>query len=214
MSDDAVLPFIGEYEMSVDDLRELDIVERLAAWRAKSLVSRWAFPVLSIALAAVTVFVNQATIGCFVPQSTPSQAPFQPWVWQCDPTVTPSDLVWQNVWLFAADGALWVLTLLEVTRAWFRPPRWLVRMMMKRQGLGGRYRYEVADDGLTAARPDGSSSYIPWPYFAAVRETSEQFFLFGPRYKSTWVLPKRALGDRSAVQPLGEFLRASVAGRS
>jgi hypothetical protein len=59
MSDDAGAPFIGEYELSVDDLREHDIVARLAAWRAKSLVSRWGYPVLSIALTAVTVFVNQ-----------------------------------------------------------------------------------------------------------------------------------------------------------
>jgi hypothetical protein len=54
--------------------------------------------------------------------------------------------------------------------------------------------------------------YLPWPAFSAVRETRERFFLFGPRYKSTWVLPKRALSDQSAVQRLGEFLRSSVAG--
>jgi hypothetical protein len=122
--------------------------------------------------------------------------------------------VWQNVWLFAADGALWVLTLLELAQAWFRPPHGLVRVLMKRQGQQGRYRYEVAADGVTAAGPNGIISFVPWPVFIAVRETREQFFLFGPRYKWTWALPKHALGDQSAVQSLGEFLRASVAGPS
>jgi hypothetical protein len=138
MSDDAAAAtFIGEYEVSVDDLREQDIVGRSAAWRAKKPVNRWAYPVVALALVAVTVYLNQATIGCFIPQATSSQAPFQVFVWQCDPTVTPSDLVWQNVWLFAADGAFWVLTLIDLFKAWFRPPRWLVRWLMKRQGLGG-----------------------------------------------------------------------------
>lgn len=214
MSDDAVVPFIGEYEVSVDDLREQDIIGRTAAWRAKPLVSRWAYPVLSLALAAVTISVNQETAGCFIPQSTPSQAPYQVWLWQCDPTVTPNGLVWQDVWLFAAAGAFWVLTLLELARAWFRPPRWLVGMLMKKQGLQGTYRYEVAADGFTAAGPDGTIVHVPWPALTAVRESRERFFLLGPRSRSTWVLPKRALGDQSAIRPLGEFLRASVAGPS
>ncbi len=210
--DDMAVNFVVEYEVSVDDLREQDIAGRSAAWRAKPLVSRSAYPVLALVLAAVTVFANQVTTGCFLPQSTPAQAPLQVWVWQCDPAVTPNDLLWQNAWLFAADGAFWVLTLLELARAWFRPPRWLVRMLMTRQGLQGRYRYEVAADGLTAAGPDGIIAYVPWPVFIAVRETRERFFLFGRRYRSTWVLPKRALSDQSAVRELGEFLRASVAG--
>jgi hypothetical protein len=51
---------------------------------------------------------------------------------------------------------------------------------------------------------------VTWPAFIAVRETPERFFLLGQGYKGTWVLPKRALGDQSAVQPMGEMLRASV----
>ena len=112
--------------------------------------------------------------------------------------------------MYAAAGAVWALTLVELARAWFRPPRWLVRIMMKRQGLQGRYRYEVAADGVTAAGPDGIISFVPWPVFVAVRETREQFYLFGPRYKSAWALPKRGLPDQSAVPELGAFLRASV----
>ena len=209
-NDDAAVSFVVDYEVSVDDLREQDIVGRSAAWRAKPLWSQWAYPVLSLVLVAETVFLNQTWNGCFIPQFTPSQDPFHVWVWQCDPTMTPNGLLWQNGWLFAADGAVLVLTLIELVRAWARPPRWLCRMLMKRQGLQGRYRYEVAADGLTAAGPDGTIAYVPWAVFTAVRETRERFFLFGWRYKSVWVLPKRALADQPSVQQLGEFLRASV----
>jgi hypothetical protein len=211
MSDNVVaVPFIGEYELSVDDLREQDIVARSAAWRAKTLVSRWAFPVLTLAITAVIVFVNQEATGCFIPDSTPPQAPYQVWLWQCDPTETPGHLVWDNTWMFAATGALWLFTLADLARAWFRPPRWLVRWVMKRQELQGRFRYEVAADGFTAAEPDGFVMRASWQAFIAVRETPERFYLFGRKYKTTWVLPKRALSDQSAVQQLGEFLRASV----
>jgi hypothetical protein len=73
----------------------------------------------------------------------------------------------------------------------------------------GLYRFEVAADGLTTARPDGAISYVPWSFFTAVRETRERFFLES-RHDSVWVLPKRGLADQSSVQQLGEFLRASV----
>lgn len=215
MSDSAVMaPFAGEYELSVDDLREQDIVGRSAAWRAKSLAGRWAYPVLSLALAAVTVFVNQTTTGCLIAQSTPGPAPFQIWLWQCGQDTTPSGLVWQSTWAYAADGAFWGLTLLQLGIAWFRPPRWLARRQMKRQGSQGRYRYEVAADGYTAAGPDGATVRASWQNFVAVRETPERFFLIGQGHRTAWVLPKRALGDQSAVPQLGEFLRASVAGPS
>lgn len=210
MSDDAVaVSFVVDYELSVDDLREGDIVGRSAARRAKPLVSQWAGPVISLVLAAVTVFVNEKLAGCFLPSFTPRQAPVQVLVWQCQPT-SPNGLVWQNVWLFAADGAVWALTFLDLARAWGRLPRWFLRKWMKRLGLQGRYRYEVAADGLTAAVPDGTIAYVPWPVFTAVRETRERFFLFGRRYKEVWVLPKCALSDQSSVQQLGEVLRASV----
>lgn len=61
------------------------------------------------------------------------------------------------------------------------------------------------------ANPDGIIAYVPRPVFIAVREARERFFLFGRRSRSTWVLPKRALSDQSAVQELGGFLRASAA---
>lgn len=209
-SDDAAVSFVVDYELSVDDLREQDIVGRSAAWRAKPLWSQWAYPLLSLALIAETVVLTHTASGCFVPQPASSQIPFRVWISQCDPALTPNVLVWQYAWLFAVDGAFLVLALIELVRAWARPRRWLYRMMMKRQGLQGRYRYEVAADGLTAAGPDGMIVYFPWAVFVGVRETRERFFLFGWRYKSMWVLPKRALADHSSVQQLGEFLRASV----
>src|SRR5215472_12341400 len=101
--DDAAARFVGEYERSVDDLREQDIVGRLAAWRGQSLANRLAWPVLALAFVAVTLFDHRVTAGCFdVPQSTPSWAPYQVWLWQCGSTETPSGLVWQDVWIFAA----------------------------------------------------------------------------------------------------------------
>src|SRR5260370_665660 len=75
---------------------------------------------------------------------------------------------------------------------------------------GRRSGSEFPADGPTAAAPDGTIAYIPWPVFTAVRETRERFFLFKRRYKEVWVLPKRALSDQSSVRQLGEFLRASV----
>jgi hypothetical protein len=206
---DAAVFFVFDYELSVDDVREAGIVGRSAARRAKSLVSLWALPVISLVLAVVTIVVNEKTAACFIPNSTPSQAPLQILVWQCHPT-SPNDLLWQNVWLFSAAGAVWVLTLIDLAKAWVRPPRWFLPRWMKMHGLQGRYRYEVAADGFTTASPDGTISYIPWPVFIAVRETPERFFLFGPQYKVAWVLPKRALSGRSPVQQLGQFLRASV----
>jgi hypothetical protein len=95
-------------------------------------------------------------------------------------------------------------------RAWERPARWRYRREMKRYGLPQRYRYEVAADGVTVARPDGVISYVPWPVFTAVRETRERFLLCGREYGWGWVLPERALADPVSVQQLGEFLRASV----
>jgi YcxB-like protein len=210
MSDsDGPVSFVLDYELSVDDLREGAIVARSAARRTKPLVSQWAWPVISLVLAAATLLANQKVTGCLIPTSTPREAPVQVWVWQCRPT-SPNGLVWQYVWLVAADGAVWALTLIDLARAWARLPRWFLPRWMKKQGLQGRYRYEVAADGFTTASPDGTTSYIPWPVFTAVRETRERFFLFGPRYKAMWVLPKRALRDQSSVQRLGEFLRASA----
>ena len=216
MSDkDVTVSFVVDYQLSVDDLREAEIIRRSAARRAKPLVNRWAWPVLSLVAAVGTVFLNQKTIACFLPDSTPSQAPFQVWVWQCQRT-SPSDLLWNNGWLFAAVGAVCALTLIDLVNAWARLPRWYLGKRMKKQGLQGRYHYEVAADGLTGAGPDGVIAYIPWPVVAAVRETPERFFLLssGRRYRHVWVLPKRGLTGQSPVQPvqqLGEFLRASVA---
>ncbi len=210
MSDDDVpVSVVVDYELSLDDLWEGDIVARSAARRAKPLWSQWAWPVMAFGLAAVTVFVNEKLAACFIPSSAPRQALVQVWVWQCQPT-SPNGLLWQNAWLFAADGGAWALTLIDFARAWARLPRWVLRRWMKTQGLQGRYRYEVAADGLTTAAPDGTIAYIPWPVFTAVRETRERFFLFKRRYKEVWVLPKRALSDQSSVRQLGEFLRASV----
>lgn len=210
MSDgDAAVFFVFDYELSTDDVREAGIVGRSAARRAKSLMSRWAWPAISLVLAAVTVVVNQKTAACFIPSSTPSQAPLQILVWQCQPT-SPNDLLWQNVWLFSAAGAVWVLTLIDLAKAWVGLPRWFLPRWIRTHGMQGRYRYEVAADGVTTASPDGTISYVPWQVFTAVRETPERFFLFGPQYKTAWVLPKRTLDGQSSVQRLGEFLRASV----
>ena len=204
-SGEAAMSFVVDYEMSVDDLRERDIVGRLAAWRAKPLWSQWAYPVLLLAFVAATVYFDRALSRCFIPLRGM-------WVVQeqCDPTMTPSGLLWQNGGLFVADGVFFMLTLTELGRAWERPARWRYRMAMKRDGLSQRYRYEFAADGLTVARPDGAISYVPWPVFTAVRETRERFLLCGREYGWGWVLPKRALADPASVQQLGEFLRASV----
>jgi hypothetical protein len=207
--DDGAVSFVVDYELSVDDAWEGAIVGRWAARRAKSLVSLWAGLVISLVFAAITVFLNQKLIACFLPSSTPRQAPFQVWVWQCSPT-SPSGLLWQNGWLFAANGAVWAVTLIDLGRAWARMPRWFVRYRLTKQGLQGRYRYEVAPDGLTAVGPDGTIGYVPWSVFTAVRETRERFFLVASRYRNVWTLPKRALNDQSSVQRLGEFLRASA----
>lgn len=209
-NDDVTVSFVVDYELSVDDLREGDIVGRSAARRAKPLVRRWFLPVVSLVLAAVTVFVNEKLAGCFIASSTARHTVVQVWVWRCQPT-SPNDLVWNNAGLLAADGALWALTLIDLARGWARMPRWMLRRWMKTLGLQGRYRYEVAADGLTSAAPDGTIAYIPWPVFTAVRETRERFFLFGRRYRTVAVLPKRALSGQSSVQQLGEFLRASAA---
>jgi len=210
-NDDMTVSFVVDYELSVDDLREGDIVARSAARRAKPLVIKWFLPVISLVLAAVTVFVNEKLAGCFIAISTPRQAVVQAWVWRCQPAYSPNDLVWNNAGLFAADGAVWAITLIDLARGWARLPRWMLRRFMKTRGLQGRYRYEVTADGLTSAAPDGTIAYIPWPVFTTVRETRERFFLFGRRYRTVSVLPKRALSDQSSVQQLGEFLRASAA---
>jgi YcxB-like protein len=204
-SDEAAVSFIVDYEMTVDDLREQDIVGRLAAWRAKPLWSRWVYPVLLLVFVAATVFITPALSGCFIPMRGV-------WVVQqsCDPTMTPSGLLQTNGGLFAADGAFFMLTVFELGRAWERPGRWRYRRAMKRYGLSQHYRCEVAADGVTVARPDGAISYVPWPVFTAVRETRERFLLCGREYGWGWVLPKRALADPASVQQLSEFLRASV----
>lgn len=137
--DDVAVSFVVDYELSVDDLREGDIVGRSAARRAKPLVRKWSLPAISLVLAAVTIFVNEKLAGCFIASSTPRQALVQVWVWRCQPT-SPNGLLWQNAGLFAADGALWALTLIDLARAWARLPRWLLRKWMKTQGLQGRYR--------------------------------------------------------------------------
>ena len=209
-TDDVTVSFVVDYELSVDDLREGDIVGRSAARRAKPLVTKWFLPVISLVLAAVTVFVNEKLAGCFIAISTPRQAVVQAWFSRCQPT-SPNDLVWNNAGLFAADGAVWAVTLIDLARGWARLPRWMLGRWIKTQGLQGRYRYEVAADGLTSTAPDGRIAYTPWPVFTAVRETRERFFLFGRRYRTVSVLPKRALSDQSSVQQLGEFLRASAA---
>lgn len=208
--DDAAAAFVLDYQVSVDDLREQDIVGRSAAWRAKPLWSQLAYPVLALVLVAETVFQNRALSGCFVPQLAGSPHAWTVWVWQCDRAMTPNGLLWQNGWLSAAAGAFVVLALAELARAWARPPRWLYRMSVKRHGLQGRVRYEITADGVTAAGPDGAVSYVPWPVCTAVRETRERFFLFGRRNEWVWALPKRALADQSSVRQLGEFLRASA----
>jgi hypothetical protein len=207
-SDEAAVSFVVDYEMSVDDLREQDIARRLAAWRAKPLWSQWSYPVLLIVFVAATVYLDRGLNGCFLPMHGM-------WVLQqqCNPTMTPSDLLQINGCLFAADGVFFILTLHELGEPWGRPTRRRYRMAMKRQGLQGlqgRYRYELAADGVTSARPDGAISYAPWPVFTAVRETRERFLLCGRGYGWGWVLPKRALADPASVQQLGEFLRASV----
>ena len=208
-SDDAAVSFVIDYHMSVDDLREHDIAGRSAAWRSKPLWRLLIYPVILLALVAGPVFSTRAMNGCFLPAFTaPGQHPYV-WVWRCDSIMTPNGLLWQNGWVFAAAGAALVLALIEPVRALARPPRWRYRRLMKRDGVPGLYRFEVAADGLTTARPDGAISYVPWPVFTAVRETRERFFLES-RYDSVWVLPKRGLADQSSVQQLGEFLRAAV----
>jgi hypothetical protein len=205
--DDAAVSFVVDYEVSADDLRERDILGRSAAWRAKPLWSRLTFPVLALGFVAETVWQTCAVSGCFTPQIAGS---LDVWVWQCHTAVTPSSLLWQNSWPFAVGGAVLALALTELARAWARPLRWLYRRSMKEHGLQGRYRYEVAADGLTAAGPDGTIVYVPWPAFTAVRETRERFFLARRGDGWGWMLPKRGLADQSSVQQLGEFLRASV----
>ncbi len=215
-SDEAAVSFVVDYEISVDDLREQDIVGRLADWRAKPLWSRLAFPVFLLVLVAATVLSSRTVSGCFILQPVPPQDLDQAGAWQCVPTSIPSGLLGQNAWLaqngwlFAVDGAALAVTVAELVGAWARPPRWRYRRWMKRDGLPGRYWYEVAADGLTVARPDGAIAHVPWPVFTAVRETRERFLLCGRRYGWGWVLPKRALADPSSVRQLGEFLRASV----
>jgi len=215
-NDEAAVSFVVDYEMSVDDLREQDIVGRLAAWRTKPLWAKLAFPVFSLALLAVTVLNNRTVGGCFILQPTPPQALNQPGAWQCVPTSIPNDLLGQNAWLgqygwpFAVVGAALAIALNELVGAWARPPRWWYRLSVKRDELPGRYRYEIAADGITVARPDGAIAFVPWPVFTAVRETREWILLCGRGYGWGWILPKRALADQSSVQQLGEFLRASV----
>lgn len=207
--DDVAASFVVDYELSVEDVWESAIVGRSVARSAKSLVSQWSWPVLSLVLTGVIVFLNEKTVGCFIPNATSGQAPIQVFAWQCKPT-SPNGLVWQNTWVFAIVGAIWLLTLMDLTKAWARMPRWYVRKWMKTHAVPGRYRYEVAADGITIAAPNGTILYAPWPVFTAVRETRERFFLSGRRDSGMWVLPKRGLSDQSSVRQLGEFLRESA----
>jgi hypothetical protein len=212
--DNATVSFVFDYEVSADVLREQDIVGRLAAWRAKPLWSQLVYPVLvPLGLVALTVSNTRMESGCFLPLQGA-------WVLQCEQqntpngllwqAMTPNALVWQNGLWFAVVGAALVLALIDPVRAWARPPRRRYRRLLEKHGLQGRYRWEVAADGLTYAGPDGITAYFPWRVFTAVRETRERFFLFGRPYDPVRVLPKRALADQSSVQQLGEFLRASI----
>ena len=126
MSDhDAAVSFVLDYDLSVDDLRESTAIGRSGARRAKSLVRRWEWPVIACAFAAVTIFVNHQVTACFLP--SPTSAPtFQLLVWQCAPT-SPSDLVWNNTWLFVADGVVLSLLLPDLASSWTRLPRWHLR---------------------------------------------------------------------------------------
>lgn len=207
---DVAASFVVDYELSAEDVWESAIVGRSVARSGKSLMSQWGWPTLSLVLTGVIVFVNEKTVGCFIPTATPGQAaPIQVFAWQCQPT-SPNGLLWQNTWLFATVGAVWLLTLIDLGKAWVRMPRWYARKWMKTHEVLGRYRYEIAADGITIAAPDGTIAYTPWPVFTAVRETRERFFLSGRRYSGMWVLPKRGLSDQSSVRRLGEFLRESA----
>jgi hypothetical protein len=199
---DVEVPFVIDYELSVDDLREGETIGRRAAWRATPLAYRCALPVFSLVLFAASGYADYRLDGCL-------QDPSQVLTGQCTQT-SLTDPLSQAIGLAAAGGGICVLTIFVLTRAWARPSRRYIRKRMKTLGQQGRYRYEVAADGLTGARPDGTIAYVPWPVITAVRETDQRFFLFPRHLEHMWVLPKRGLSDQSSVQQLGEFLRASV----
>jgi hypothetical protein len=199
---DTEVPFVIDYELSVDDLREGETIRRRAAWRAAPLANRCVLPVFSLVLFAASGYADYRLDVCV-------QDPSQVLTGQCTQSSLTSPLS-QVLMLAWAGGGILVLTIFELTRAWARPSRGYIRKRMKTLGLQGRCRYEVAADGLTRAGSDGTTAYVPWPVITAVRETDQRFLLFPRHLEHGWVLPKRGLSDQSSVQQLGEFLRASV----
>jgi hypothetical protein len=205
--DDARTAFSFDYELEAGDLREWIVADR--SIRKRRINNAGIMTVLIIVASVLTVTtakVNHRLASCHSLVPGPET---RVWQWTCD-TASPSDLVSQYALLFAGDVLFWFLAIGYAVNTWRLTPRRLARTWLASPRVAGRYRHEVAADGVTTVGPDGTRTLIPWSALTGVRETDKTFVVLGREAKIRNRLPKRALRDPALAPPLSDFLRAAV----
>ena len=167
--DDARTAFSFDYELEADDVRAWIVADR--SIRKRCINNAGIMTVLIIVASVLTVTtanVNHRLASCPSLVPRPEALVGQ---WTCD-TASPSDLVSQYALLFAGDVLFWFLAIGYAVNTWRLTPRRLARTWLASPGVAGRYRHEVAADGVTTVGPDGTRTLIPGrPSPACARQT-------------------------------------------